>query len=389
MNLIVAEFASAATHFCWPSITVKMRAYWGLGTAAAIGDVDRPPTIMPSEFPQKLAAAWPADQWHDVTVLVAVSGGADSVALLRGLAAVRLAGPGRLVGAHFNHHLRGAESDADEQFVVELCRSIGLACEVGRADASLAAATSDGLEAAARAARYAFLQSAAERLGARYVVTAHTADDQAETILHRIVRGTGLAGLAGMPRSRSLGPAVTLLRPMLGLRRADVVSFLAELGQPYCEDATNLDADFTRNRLRHELLPQLAEQYNPQAAEALLRLGRLAGEAQSVISGLVEKLLPACVRCEGPSRISIDCRKLATEPRAIVRELLIAAWRRQGWGEQAMGYDHWERLADLVQGTAPGSLTLPGAVQATRRGDELTLAEVGSRRGEFGTRNAE
>jgi len=325
-------------------------------------------------FAQQLALAWPPEGWRDLTVLVAISGGADSVALLRGLAEIRLAGPGRLVGAHFNHRLRGAESDADEQFVVELCRGLGLSCEVGRADAGRLSATgADGLEAAAREARYAFLQAAAERLGARYVVTAHTADDQAETILHRIVRGTGLAGLAGMPRYRPLGPAVTLLRPLLGLRRSDVTAYLAELGQPYREDATNADAIYTRNRIRLELLPQLARQYNPQVVESLLRLGRLAGESQSVIAAQVNALLPKCVRHESPNRISIDCRAVASQPRAIVRELVVVAWRGQGWGEQSMGFDHWERLADLVQYTSPATLTLPGAVQATRRGDELNL----------------
>jgi tRNA(Ile)-lysidine synthase len=337
-----------------------------------------------SRFTRQLAAAWPPERWHDLTVLVAVSGGADSAALLRGLAEIRLAGPGRLVGAHFNHGLRGAESDADEQSVVELCRSLGLECEVGRAEAPLVAAGSDGLEAAARQARYAFLQAAAERIGARYVVTAHTADDQAETILHRIVRGAGLAGLAGIPRHRRLGPAVTLLRPMLGLRRSDVMAYLAEIGQPYREDATNLDAAYTRNRIRQELLPQLARQYNPQVVEALLRLGRLAGEAQSVISAQVHVLLPKCVRREAPDRLSIDCRALGAEPRAIVRELLVAAWRGQGWGEQSMGFDHWERLAELALSSEPASLTLPGAVQATRRGDALSLVQIGGQSGECG-----
>jgi tRNA(Ile)-lysidine synthase len=342
-----------------------------------------------STFPQQLASAWPPADWHDLTVLVAVSGGADSVALLRALGAIRLAGPGRLIVAHFNHRLRGAKSDADERFVVELCRSLGLECEVGRAEASLGAAGGDGIEAAARQARYNFLQAAAERLGARYVVTAHTADDQAETILHRIVRGAGLAGLAGMPRSRSLGPAVALLRPMLGLRRSDVLAYLAELRQPYCEDASNLDHGYTRNRLRHHLLPLLAEQYNPQVAEALLRLGRLAGEAQSVILAHVEALLPKCLRCDGPSRLTLDCRSLATQPRAIIRELLVVAWRGQGWGEQAMGFDHWERLAELVLAGVQTSLTLPGAVQATRSGEALTLEQIGSRNGECRIRNAE
>jgi tRNA(Ile)-lysidine synthase len=121
----------------------------------------------------------------------------------------------------------------------------------------------DGVEAAARAARYEFLQATAERLGARYVATAHTADDQAETVLHHIVRGTGLAGLAGMSRARSLGAAATLIRPLLSFRRRDVIEYLGALGQSYCEDTTNRDPAFTRSRIRHELLPLLASGLQP------------------------------------------------------------------------------------------------------------------------------
>ena len=114
---------------------------------------------------------------------------------------------------------------------------LGLACEIGEGRVAEAAALQgDGLEAAARAERLAFLQAAAERFGARYVVTAHTADDQAETVLHRILRGTGIAGLAGMRRARPLGPAVTLIRPLLAIRRAEIRDYLAELNQPFCED---------------------------------------------------------------------------------------------------------------------------------------------------------
>src|SRR3569623_1408931 len=165
-------------------------------------------------FERRLAEDWAPSDWSDLTVLVAVSGGADSVALLRGMAALRRSGPGRLIVAHFNHALRAAAAE-DERFVVELCRELGLVCEVGRSRvAERAAECGDGVEAAARHARYEFLQATADRLGARYVATAHTADDQAETILHRILRGTGLAGLSGMSRSRPLGQAVPLLRPM-------------------------------------------------------------------------------------------------------------------------------------------------------------------------------
>ncbi|HVX60523.1 MAG TPA: tRNA lysidine(34) synthetase TilS [Pirellulales bacterium] len=325
---------------------------------------------------RQFAESWAPADWAELTVLVAVSGGADSVALLRAMAAIRLPGPGRLIAAHFNHQLRVSAED-DEAFVRDLCRELGLSCEVGRADvARQATRQGDGVEAAARRARYQFLQATAERLGARYLVTAHTADDQAETILHRILRGTGLAGLAGIPRSRPLGPAVSLLRPMLGLRRADVAAYLAELGQTYRDDETNLDLDFTRNRLRRELLPQLAEQYNARVVEAILRLGQLAGEAQDLIAGMAQGLGDRCVRPDGADRLTIDCQPLIGQPPQLVRECLLLAWRAQRWSEQAMGFDEWERLSELAMQTPPAaalSITLPGAIVATRTERLVTL----------------
>ena len=128
---------------------------------------------------QQLAASWPAEQWKDVSVVVAVSGGADSVGLLRALVVLKQPGPGKLSAAHFNHRLRGEESAGDQQFVAQLCRNLGVPCAVGGGTAATLTGGGDGLEAAARNARYAFLQATAEQIGARYVVTAHTADDQA------------------------------------------------------------------------------------------------------------------------------------------------------------------------------------------------------------------
>ncbi len=160
----------------------------------------------PLPLEHKLAQAWPSDRWRDVGVLVAVSGGPDSVALLRALRRIAPAGRGSLRVAHFNHRWRGAEADQDQRFVVTLCESLGLACEVGAADPARQGMAPDGLEAAARDARYRFLVETAQRTGARYVVTGHTADDQAETILHHIVRGTGLLGLSGMRPARRSAP---------------------------------------------------------------------------------------------------------------------------------------------------------------------------------------
>ena len=189
---------------------------------------------------------------------------------------------GPLIVGHFHHGLRPQQADADQAFVESLCQDLGVPCETGSADVrKIAAQQGDGLEAAARELRYDFLlRDLAERHGARYLVTGHTADDQAETILHRIVRGTGLRGLAGMPRARSLSPAVSLLRPLLTLSRSAVHAYLAAIEQPYCSDESNSDPAFTRNRIRNQLLPLIQEEFNPQAIPAILRLGQLAGDVQ-------------------------------------------------------------------------------------------------------------
>jgi tRNA(Ile)-lysidine synthase len=323
------------------------------------------------DFERHLAAAWPVAAWQDVTVVVAVSGGADSVALLRAMHALRSGGAGRLVVAHCNHRLRGAESDADAAFVGKLCRRLGVACNTGIVEVT---DRGDGLEAAARASRYEFLGATGNRLGARYLATAHTADDQAETILHRILRGTGLTGLAGIPRVRPLTELTTLIRPLLGARRNDVLAYLARLGQDYREDSTNAQPAFTRNRLRHDLLPQLARDYNPNVVEALLRLGQLSGEAQEVLNALAAKLCDeAATRLPGGGW-EIDVTLFRDRPRYLIREALIKLWQTSNWPQQAMGQAEWAALAELILSRSKGQrLTFPGNVQAERPGDGDTL----------------
>jgi tRNA(Ile)-lysidine synthase len=335
---------------------------------------------MPAPHPleSKLAAAWSPQDWRDMTVLLAVSGGADSVALLRAMVNLK-ATTGTLVVAHLNHQLRGQQSLDDETFVVALCHRLGVPCEVARIAAErLADQSSDGLEAAARAVRYEFLRQTAERLGARYVATAHTADDQAETILHRILRGTGISGLSGMRRARLLSPACTLIRPLLGFRRAELVAYLADLGQPYRSDASNEDLRFTRNRIRHELLPQLAEHFNSGVVDSLLRLGILAGEAQEVVVRQAEELCQRHVEHPRPEIIRVGLASLGNQPRYLVREMLLAAWRSAGWPLQAMGFEEWELLAEMAMASrdaasASRPRTFPGNVLARRQDAELLL----------------
>ena len=238
-----------------------------------------------------LVDAWPPAEWRDTHVVLAVSGGADSVAMLRAAVTAkrRAGGAGRLFVAHLNHGLR-PDAAEDAAWLEALCRRLGLPIESAKTDVSqLAADQGDGLEAAARAARYDFLTQTAERLGARFVAVAHTADDQVETILHRLIRGTGLAGLAGMPRRRSLSPTVLLVRPLLAARRQDVLAYMQHIGQHFRHDTTNIDPRFTRNRLRHQLLPRLRSEFNIDVDAALVRLAEQAAESQQLIASQAER----------------------------------------------------------------------------------------------------
>jgi len=383
---------------------------------------------------EQLCRAWPPKRWADVTVLVAVSGGADSVALLRALLAVRQPGRGRLVAAHLNHQLRGEHSDADAAFVADLCRRLGVECRTESIAVAQTVRGGEGLEAAARRARYQFLAATAAAIGARYVALGHTADDQVETILHRIIRGTGIAGLAGIPQLRALmlpladsqpaqssragqgvlqlatdiegnmaeghagsiedlqgqlygghsppgwQPGATLIRPLLSVWRTQIIEYLDLLGQPYRQDQSNLELNYARNKIRRQLLPWLAAELNPAVAQSLLRLGALAAEVQAVIQPIVEKLYSQAVEVHDARRASIDRRVLIGQPRYLVREVLIAVWRCLQWPMQAMGFEQWDALADMLL-APPGSpettsRTFPGKVQAELDDDRLRLERL-------------
>src|SRR4051794_20721353 len=250
------------------------------------------------EFESRLAEDWPVREWCDSHVLVGVSGGPDSTAVLRGLVSLRqtAGGAGTLYVAHLNHQMRGTSADDDAAWVQELCESIAVPLLRERADVvTISEKQGDGREAAARAARYGFFRRVAEEHGARFVTVGHTADDQVETVLHRILRGTGIEGLAGMRRSRPLSGSVLLVRPLLSMRRSDVLQYLAAIGQEFRVDKSNEDTCFTRNRIRKELLPSLRETYNRQIDDALLRLASQAADTQVFIVALANRLADECL----------------------------------------------------------------------------------------------
>lgn len=316
--------------------------------------------------------------WCELNVAVALSGGADSMALLRALRHFKTqqSGAGSLMALHVNHQLRGAESTDDAQWCQQQCETLGVPLEVLTCDTSQYATDSGvGIEAAARTQRYQLLTAAAEQAGVRYLATAHTRDDQVETVLFRTLRGTGLRGLAGIPRTRALTGSVTLVRPLLDCSRTRVIDYLTELGQGYRTDSSNAETQFTRNRLRHDLLPLLREQYNPELDSALVRLARQAEESQQVVESLAQRLLDEARRSSKPQTVSLCWYAFGEQQPLVVCEALRIAWREAGLAEQAMTYEWWRRLAEMVQKPCEGAVfNLPGNVRASIAG-ELFLLE--------------
>ena len=206
------------------------------------------------------------------TIVCAVSGGADSIALLWALYLLKEEWDLTLSAAHFNHHLRGAESDRDEQFVRDFCNGYGIPLHVGSGQV---VPGEKGLEAAARDARYAFLQTLPGK-----IATAHTADDNAETVLMHLIRGTGLKGLGGISPARN-----NLIRPMLTVTRAEVEAFLAEYAVDYIHDSSNSTDEFLRNRLRHHVMPLLKAE-NPKLSQNLSAMALRLREDEQALSDL-------------------------------------------------------------------------------------------------------
>jgi len=317
----------------------------------------------------------------DDTVVVGVSGGVDSVVLLHLLCVLNDSDDWslRLHVAHLNHQLREKDSDKDAAFVEQLARSLQLPCTVETAD--VAAELQDvSVEEAGRAARFAFFERVCLTAGAKCVILAHQADDNAETILHRILRGTGMRGLRGIRVRRPIrdGSDVQVVRPLLGIRREEIEAYAQERDIEYRTDASNESADFTRNRIRHTLMPLLREQFNPQIAEALLRLADQAGGLDSYLTETGERLLESLIVEEGGGQLVLHCPTLARKARVLQTHVIRQAILRLGVGERELSYMHLNAVADLAAGRAGSkSIDLPAGLCVARRYDRLILHRPG------------
>ena len=315
---------------------------------------------------------------------VAVSGGADSVALLRILLELRQEIGIVLSVVHLNHKLRGAESDADEQFVRELAaaHSMEFVCE-RREVKAYAAEKKLSPEAASREVRYEFFEKSLSRSSLIEIATAHTLDDQAETVLLKIARGAGTRGLAGIYPSRgfqhsahSTQPNRSIIRPLLGTRRVELEAYLTEIGQGWREDSSNRDLRHTRNRIRHGILPRLERHVNPSVRESLADAADIARGEEEYWAREVAELLPHVWR--------------GTKRGGIIRgkrfDAVGLALRRRGVravGESLrleLKFKHVEEVLDLKEG---GCCALPGKWTVSRRNGDLRFESASAQPAEY------
>jgi tRNA(Ile)-lysidine synthase len=298
-------------------------------------------------------------------VVIGVSGGLDSVCLLHLLKTLcESGGPYagiRLHVAHLDHGLRGEASRADAAFVADLAAQWGIPCTLGQADvAAQARERRRSVEDAARQARYSFLRRVAHEVGATRIAVAHHADDQVETLVMHWLRGSGLAGLAGM---RSLEEDI--IRPFLRISRAELERYSEQHQLPFREDASNQDRRFLRNRIRHDLLPVL-ERYNPNLRETLLRNAAVLAEEDAYIQGQVDACWPEVMVREERTCLEGDVQAYRRLPVALRHHVLLRAGLRVSGGETHLERRHVEAGDALLREAGSGTLHLPAQLRLSR-----------------------
>jgi len=328
-------------------------------------------------------------------LLAGVSGGPDSLALLHALSGRRTELGIEVVAAHVHHGMRAEAAEADVRFLEETCAAWGVPLAVERVDVpGLASERRVSIEEAGRAARYEAFDRLARGWGCARVATAHTADDQAETVLLNLFRGAGIDGLAGIPPTRPLSRAAdapVLVRPLLRTWRRSVEAYCRAHALQPREDSTNRDLRYRRSRIRHELLPQLGE-YAPHLKEGLARLAEQAREEQALLQPEAERLLRSAILPPAPRpalpfrppallpELMLDGAVLSRAPAALARRALRLGLRGAAGDAVEMNAGLIERLLDLARGVGPPAWDLPGSpLRVVRRDGSLLLLQVRAR----------
>ncbi len=309
-----------------------------------------------------------------MTVVVGVSGGADSVALLHILKELAPEYSLQLHVAHLNHLLRpGARAEA--AFVQRLAHKWKIpvttgCCRVAR----LAAFSGLGIEEAARQARYQFLSYVARRVGAQRIAVGHNADDRVETVLFNIMRGTGPAGLSGIPARRGI-----VIRPLLGVTREEIEAYCRDRGLAWCTDPSNLETFYFRNKIRRKLLPYLRREFNPNLDQAILRLADIMQAENFFLERLASRLLKSFTRERKFGKVELFLADFLRLPLALQRRLLRAGVRVAGGSLRGLGYRHLDDCLNfLARGPAGGEIHLPHGVRLKKNYDlfKITIGET-------------
>ena len=318
-------------------------------------------------------------------VMAAVSGGPDSVALLHALLKIRAALRLSLRIVHLDHGLR-PDSAQDADFVRALGTRWRVPTTIERREVSTTCAREGwSLEDGARRVRYQVLLETARRYSADFIATAHTADDQAETVLMRFIRGAGLMGLGGIPIKRPLAPGVWVVRPLLESWRLDVLAHLKRAGLAYRDDPTNADPRFVRNRIRHGLLPLLEREYNPHMKPLLVQLARHSRWDYAYLEEAARRQWKRLVKAgratggasNGQTELAISIPRFRQQPQALRREVVRQAIHQLRADTGQLEFRHWLEAEQLFAERPSGAvLDLPGGVQLVRSHSQVICRRV-------------
>lgn len=309
--------------------------------------------------------------------VIGASAGPDSTLLLLAMRAISEEHElgWELHAAHLHHGLRGANADGDARFVENLARRLGVGFHTDRVDVRRHVSENGGsIEEVARRLRYEFLERVALKTGSDHVVVAHHADDDAETILHRICRGTGMRGLAGMRDIREIQPSsrVSLIRPLLRERRAVIEEICEQRDIEARTDISNHGVEFTRGRIRNDILPALREHINPNVSEALLRLGEQARWLETYLRDAAARTFDSLVVSDQRDRIVLNTHALLGKQRIIQAEVVRRAASLLPGGEQDLSFTHVDSVLRLAAERASGKeLHLPGSLLVRKVYDRL------------------
>ncbi|MFH1395255.1 MAG: tRNA lysidine(34) synthetase TilS [Candidatus Omnitrophota bacterium] len=303
-------------------------------------------------------------------VLAAVSGGADSVCLLKTLLEIRKKMHMEIVVANMDHCLRGIESANDSCFVKELAMNLGVDFIHKKIDVKKGRNKKNSIEECAREERYRFFKNAAQAKNCNVIATGHTMDDQAETVLMRIIYGASLSGIAGIPAVRDEN-GFRVVRPLINSERTDIIAFLQETGLNYVEDKSNFDTKFARNSIRHEVIPFL-KNYNPRIKRTLSNLAESLREDYVFLSSEREKRLKKYDNIN-----SVKIEDVILQPKAIRKEIFKKLFKKTGGILKKLTHRHWKDMDNFLTRTERNkSLDLPGGVKIYKQKNEIVFRKT-------------